>query len=849
MNEPPLRSDTDGRSDSESTISLHSIAAPGRALGPYVLRELVGSGGMGEVWKAEQSSPVRRTVAVKLVKAGLDSAQVMARFEREKQALALMDHPHIAKVFDAGTTDQGRPYFVMEFVAGIPITDYCDRRKLDTRQRLGLFEKVCDAIQHAHRKAVIHRDLKPSNILVSDVEGTPLPKIIDFGVAKATTRGLTEQTMQTAIGQIIGTLEYMSPEQADLTNEDVDTRTDVYSLGAVLYELLTGALPFGRKELRQAGLDGMLRLLRESDPPRPSTRLSTLGAKQQEIARLRGTEPRHLVGLLKGGLDWIVMRALEKDRNRRYGSPQEIAQEIRRYLRDEPVLAGPPGPGYRIRKFGKRHRVGVAFAATGAVGVVVAFVLITVQNARITTARDQALLVMSTLQEMLSLVDPSRHGPDVTVRELLDETARTLEEKFANQPLVEAELRDTIGKTYNSLGDYDAAERHLAISVEKWRTKLGLENPRTIEAMTALAGTYLAQNRVADGDALAQEAWGAARRALGDAHQATLASQRMVAMAYVYQHRYEEAESLILRTLDIARRTLGSEDPLTIQIMSSLAPTYDGLGRYEDRLAITEKILAIYRRTLGEEHPKTLACKSSLAGSYGRMGRSKEARALYEECLAVGRRVFGAEHPTTLRAQKGIAETYYSEGRYDEALGTLQENLATARKALGPTHGATLASSYALERTYERLGRYEDAEALLHETLGSARMVLGNDNEETQQLAFTLGGLYLEQGRFVDADATYRESLAVNRRRFGEGHWRTNRVRYDLACSLALQGRRREAIAVLSEILEHGPSYFDRVQVGEDPDLKSLHGDPEFERIVEQGRAHTGTDTGTGGGS
>jgi serine/threonine protein kinase len=329
---------------------------PGSRLGPYRLLRQLGEGGMGAVFLAEQSHPVQRIVALKIIKPGMDSAQVIARFEAERQALALMDHPHIAKVLDAGTTDSGRPYFVMELVKGVPITKYADEHRLTPRQRLELFLPVCEAVQHAHQKGIIHRDLKPSNVLVALYDDRPVPKVIDFGVAKATGARLTERTLFTEFGAVVGTLEYMSPEQAELNQLDIDTRSDVYSLGVLLYELLTGTTPLSRERLKKAGLLEVLRLIREEEPPRPSTRLSTT-EELPHIAANRGLEPRRLSRLVRGELDWIVMKALEKDRNRRYESPNSLAQDIRRYLQDEPVQACPPSAAYRLRKLARRHRV------------------------------------------------------------------------------------------------------------------------------------------------------------------------------------------------------------------------------------------------------------------------------------------------------------------------------------------------------------------------------------------------------------------------------------------------------------------------------------------------------------
>ena len=352
----PAADMTDATSDQPTTESS------GPVIGPYKLIEPIGEGGMGSVWMAQQTEPVRRLVAVKLIKAGMDSRQVIARFEAERQALALMDHPNIARVLDGGTTGGGRPYFVMDLVKGVPITRYCDEHHLTPRQRLELFIPVCQAVQHAHQKGIIHRDLKPSNVLVALYDGRPVPKIIDFGVAKAAGQQLTDKTLVTGFGAIVGTLEYMSPEQAEVNQLDIDTRSDIYALGVLLYELLTGSPPFRRKELTQAGMLEMLRVIREQEPSKPSTKLSTAEGLPT-LAANRGTEPARLTKLVRGELDWIVMKALEKDRNRRYETANGFAMDVQRYLADEPVLACPPSAGYRLRKFARRNKGGLAVAA------------------------------------------------------------------------------------------------------------------------------------------------------------------------------------------------------------------------------------------------------------------------------------------------------------------------------------------------------------------------------------------------------------------------------------------------------------------------------------------------------
>jgi serine/threonine protein kinase/Flp pilus assembly protein TadD len=392
------------------TVDQPMVVGPGTIIGPYKLLEPIGEGGMGTVWMAQQTEPVRRLVAVKLIKAGMDSKQVSARFEAERQALALMDHANIARVLDAGTSSAGRPYFVMDLVKGVPITKYCDEHRLTPRQRLELFVPVCQAVQHAHQKGIIHRDLKPSNVLVAPYDGKPVPKVIDFGVAKAAGQTLTDKTLVTGFGALVGTLEYMSPEQAEVNQLDIDTRSDIYSLGVLLYELLTGSPPFTRKESEQGGMLEMLRVIREQEPTKPSAKLSTAEGLPT-LAANRGTEPARLARLVRGELDWIAMKALEKDRNRRYETANSLALDVQRYLADEPVLACPPSAGYRFRKFARRHRSGMAV-----VGLLLFFLLVLGSGAgwawrdRAARAAEQANHLERAIERAESLQREGRHG-------------------------------------------------------------------------------------------------------------------------------------------------------------------------------------------------------------------------------------------------------------------------------------------------------------------------------------------------------------------------------------------------------------------------------------------------------
>ena len=399
----------------DPTIDQPDHQGPGTIIGPYKLLQRIGEGGMGTVYMAEQMHPVKRTVALKLIKAGMDSRQVLARFGAERQALALMDHPNIAKVFDAGTTDNGRPYFVMELVKGIPITRFCDERRLTLRERLELTIPVCQAVQHAHQKGIIHRDLKPSNVLIALYDGTPVPKVIDFGVAKAAGPPLTDQTLYTEFGAVVGTLEYMSPEQAELNQLDIDTRSDIYSLGVLLYELLTGSTPLERKQLKEVLFLEILRVIREEESPRPSTRLSTT-EELASIAACRHVEPRKLSGLVRGELDWIVMKALEKDRKRRYETASGLAADLRRYLDDEPVEACPPSARYKLSKFLRRYRLPLRVATAFVLLLLLGTAVSTWLAVRAQVARKRAVTAEARARDERDHADEARHWPTAISR-------------------------------------------------------------------------------------------------------------------------------------------------------------------------------------------------------------------------------------------------------------------------------------------------------------------------------------------------------------------------------------------------------------------------------------------------
>jgi tetratricopeptide (TPR) repeat protein len=517
--------------------------------------------------------------------------EVIARFESERQALALMNHPNIASVFDAGATGEGRPYFAMEYVPGEPITAYCDKHRLTLRQRLDLFLHICEGVQHAHQKGIIHRDIKPSNILVTVQDDEPVPKIIDFGVAKATVQRLTEKTVYTELGQLIGTPEYMSPEQAEMTGADIDTRTDVYALGVILYELLVGAQPFDATELRRAGFDGMRRIIREKAPSKPSTRLSSLGDTSTDKARSRGTELAVLERQLRGDLDWITMKALEKDRTRRYGSPSELAEDIRRHLRHEPVVAGPPGQVYRMRKFTQRHRIAVA-VATGFLALLVGFaILMAIQSARIARERDRAEqeaakseAVTDFLRDTLSSADPyGGLGREVTVLDALGEAVRKIEESLESEREIKAALQDTIGYTYTELGRYEEAEPLLRSSLAMRRAVLGDEHLDVAESLFHLGLVQLERDDPQKNDhELAAKHFGEAlaiyRKLLGEDSLEAADVLNALGVLRAYAGDEEEAEAHYRESLAIRRKLL-TEDAVEIgQSLGNLALSVLGRG-------------------------------------------------------------------------------------------------------------------------------------------------------------------------------------------------------------------------------------------------------------------------------
>jgi eukaryotic-like serine/threonine-protein kinase len=749
------------------TVSIGGGDTTQTILGRYHLVRRLGEGGMGEVWLAEQKEPVRRRIALKLIKGG-NTQETIARFNSERQTLALMDHPAIAKVFDADATPAGVPYFVMEYVAGAPITDYCDNHRLSTRQRLELFAQVCDGVQHAHQKAIIHRDLKPSNILVTEVDGKPAPKVIDFGVAKALTQTLGRETMFTRAGGLIGTPGYISPEQASSSGEDIDTRTDVYSLGVVFYELLAGAPPL---DLKKVALEEFLRKLREDEPPKPSTKISSHDqASSTEVANQRQTEPLALARQLRGELDSIAMKALEKERSRRYASASEFAADIRRYLNNDAVLAVPPSLAYRARKFGRRYRVALATACAFFLVLVAAAVISIRQSIRANREAAVSQAVNSfLLNDLLSQASANNQSgakldPDIKVRTALDRAAARIEGKFQQQPEVEAAIRTTMGETYVQLGQYAEAQRQLERVLELCRKTLGDQDPKTVATRAALGNVARNQGRYAEAETLLAPALELQRRLLGTENPQTL--RTMSDLEAVYNERGEnaQAEALGLSLVEVQRRVLGPENLDTLSSMNRLANVYDEEGKLTQAEALHSQTLEIRRRVLGPEHPSTLLSMGNLANVYFGEGKLAESGALQGQCVEIARQVLGPEHPNTLLYMNNLANNYRMEGKLADAEALHSQTAEIERRVLGLEHPQTLRTTANLGWDYIAEGKFSQAEPLLRQAMEVSRRVLGSENPVTMQILGNLESMYQQRGEYAKAESAASQLLAIERR-------------------------------------------------------------------------------------
>jgi serine/threonine protein kinase/tetratricopeptide (TPR) repeat protein len=722
-NDPPY--DPQKPSGSDSPDRTLSVGASGSMaagqIGPYRLLQVLGEGGMGEVWLVEQTKPIHRTVALKLIKTGMDTKAVVARFESERQALALMDHPSIARVFDAGATPEGRPYFVMEYVPGLPITEYCDKHRLTIAERLELFIQVCEGVQHAHQKAIIHRDLKPSNVLVVEQDNKAVPKIIDFGLAKATAQRLTDKTMFTELGMMLGTPEYMSPEQADQTEQNIDTRTDVYSLGIILYQLLVGMLPFEGQAARAGTLEAVLRIIREQEPPKPSTKIRSLGNTSNALAEKRQEEPRLFARHLQGELDWITMKALEKDRARRYASPAELGADIQRHLDDEPVLAGPPSAMYRASKFVRRHRFGVLSGATVLVLLIAFAAAMAVQARRIAKERDRAnrqaevaQRVADFMTNMFKVSDPSAaRGNTITAREILDKGSAQIETGLSTDPELRAQMMEVMGNVYLSLGLYRQAQSLLEPALEIRRRILGPKNADTAASMASLAWLLEKEGRPADAEKLQREALEIDRQTIGSDNPLTLTLMGNLASSLADQRRNQEAEKLQTETLNLERRILGAESKSTLATMNNLALTYMHEGRYADAEKLEQQTIDTLRRVFGPDYPELFTSSFTLGVILYYEKRFADSETLLRQTELDESRVLGPDHPETLKTMGALANDLADEQHYGDAEKMGRQVLDAHLRTLGLDNPITAVDRYNLACIMADDGKREEALSLL----------------------------------------------------------------------------------------------------------------------------------------
>ncbi len=800
----PTLLDSDG--SSRAGYRSDSIRIP-----HYRILELLGAGGMGEVWAAQQEQPIRRKVALKIIKLGMDSRQIVARFQHERRALALMSHPNIAAVYEAGTTLDGRPYFAMEYVPGEPVTTYCNRHRLTIPERLELFLKICDGVQHAHQKGIIHRDIKPSNVLVTVQDEEPVPKIVDFGLAKATSPSFTEETMHTAIGAVVGTLEYMSPEQLELTGVDIDTRSDIYSLGVLLYNLLVGSVPFPQEEMRASHLDELRRIIRDKDPSRPSTRLSVAQETRTEVAERRSQDPTALAKRIRGDLDWITLKALAKDRTRRYQTANALRMDIRRHLDNEPVLARPPSALYKGRKFVRRHRAAVVAALLvllavigGSIGTTAGLLRALRAEDRATREAETARRVSDFLVEIFRVADPNEaQGETITARQILDEGSRRISRDLRKQPMTRARLMSTMGTVYRHLGLYQESRALLEDALQLRRAELGEDSLEVADSLSAIGGLDILEGDYARARSRAERALAiregalpptspaiadslmllgwvlanqtdhaaaiphferalAIRQGGADAENVDVAeSQHGLGLSYWRLGDYDQAEKHLRLALTTYEAVLGPDDSRIGGTLNDLAAFYQDTGKDRLALPLLERTLAIKERVLGSHHPNVASSLNNLAIAYDRDDRPADAEPLFQKALAILEASRGTEDQLTALALANLAWVKYRQGKLAEAEPLYEQALATYTRTVGRAHRnvAILLQDWSL--LYADQGELERAERLLAEAAEIWEETAGPTHPNLAACLASLADLYDRQGKRAQAEALRRRVASI----------------------------------------------------------------------------------------
>jgi len=747
--------------------------------GRYLLQQKIGQGGMGEVWVARQSAPVKRKVALKLIKKGMDSRSVIDRFGQERQALAMMDHPNIARVLDGGVTASGQPYFVMELVNGLPIDKYCDEAKLSLQERLELFVPICMAVQHAHHKGIVHRDLKPANILVTLIDGSPVPKVIDFGVAKAIGGKLTDKTIETLFGSVVGTLEYMSPEQAGFSNDDVDTRADIYSLGVVLYELLTGLRPIDIERFRKASLTEMVRIIKEDSPSKPSTRIST-DESLPSLAALRRTEPRKLVALLRGDLDWIVLKCLEKSRERRYGTANQLAQDVNNYLNSDPVVARPPTTSYRFRKFAAKHR-----------------------SFLISLTSVAALLVTATCVSLWFAFDSreARQQADNKTREVLEE-----------KKLVQVELKNTremlkvLSNSFDSVSPNSGGNAGMLARDVLMDALANLESSELNERAKATLLTTLCQCFTAIGEY--PQAISAGRRAAEIFHEElgpdsinTIHARRAQASALSLAGQIKEALKLRTQVVETLVAKHSTRLGIRLQAMNDLANSYRQTGQIEKAFSLREQVFQEMCEVKDLHDVDTLRAMGNLALSHDEAGRSGDALNLYLRARDLSLEHLPTDHPVAMNARNNLANCYEEMGNLEKAIALHEENLKLLINKLGKTHRRTLATRLNLGNCYFGSGQRAKAIGFAEKTLELMQNELPANHPDMTNALESLAIMYRDSNRVEDAIELAERSRELRARIFGNTHSYTLSTMGLVASCYHKAGNTKKAIEINEEAI------------------------------------------------
>ncbi len=776
----------------------------GKQIGPFQIVERIGKGGMGLVYLAEQKDLVQRQVAIKVIRPELATKCMLARFEAERRALAIMDHPNIAKVLDAGQTEFGHPYFVMELVRGIPITNYCDQARFSPFQRLELMVSVCNAVQHAHQKGIIHRDIKPSNVLVTEFDGKPVPKIIDFGIAKAIDAKVSEQSLHTDFGAVVGTLEYMSPEQAGLESLDIDTRSDVYSLGVLMYELLTGSTPIDRNQLRSVAFIELLRAIREIDPPRPSTRISSTD-NAPSVAANRSIEPSRLQGYVRGDLDWIAMRALEKDRERRYQTANDLSQEIQRFLLHEPVHAGPPTVRYRLSKFLRRNRT-----ASLAIGLVLLSMLVGsiattlgwLESSRQYTlavaaqgherdarelaeqrlseaeaarekekqARETSDAIANFIADTLGRASPEADGRNATIADAFAKSVDKLNKDFEDRPFIRSKLLHSIGWTYLKLGLYQESVEVLSDSYEVYKEQFGAKDKLAAGLLSDLATAYRSSGKIKKAIELGEQSLAIHASASDSTPNDQTAAKVNLATSYKLAGDLKRAIELQENCYAEYKNRLGAKHRGTLSCLSDLASAYSAAGRLADAKSSYEIARDAYIETVGVEDLDTLRVSNNLGSVLNNLGKAEQAILMLEETLVLRRKLLGDMHSHTTSTVNNLAMAYHRTNQLEKATLLYQSNLETRMKALGPNHIQTLKAMNNLGGVLFSDGKINEGIKFLEDAIAVADANDLNKNADIMALRTALTQMFSVTKQTDKAYTLCKKTLEIQAAALGEEH-------------------------------------------------------------------------------